>query len=337
MRVKVFIDRNVAFLAGKNQHGPMVIDVDPVKLTPEERQALVDFQKYASSDSNADFSLRENQSPPRVSLPAISCPEDAILQIQALPAALAEYEAREAQAKEAKRLKEEEEKRIDELRKDEAVTRFFADPSARAKAYVWNNNIKTTLPGDKDREFPADSPIVVEIQRRNAADKAKEAAKEEGERLTKQREEEAKAEFLRGFIAEHGTPSQQERMLAGFLAEEKMLTSVREHFFAPLDFPQYEKIKHSEICTCDEDGSGCYDENCKLKGNVWKEGFSVSESQYAAFVALRDNVLLVYPEATIVLREHECETACCEKKLARLGALVTLVAGPFAINRDFSI
>lgn len=126
-------------------------------------------------------------------------------------------------------------------------------------------------------------------------------------------------------------------------AEEKLLdlseaeTAWRDEVFASIDLPRYQRIKLSDVCTCE------YPEetDCRLECNV-DEAEHLTHAEYVEFKRLRQFVLdaLTHRKdgVQVVPRVHRCTTDECSHELIRLSVLVTVQVTPLiSFSREYAL
>lgn len=335
MQVIIYIHPKAALLAGKNEHGNKIFDVDPAQLTVEEREELVlrrSYQQYGSGEYPwvANEDRLADQDLPQVAEASL----DTLRVI--LQARIARRKA-EAEAVEAAR--------------KQAIAYFLARPpegffNERERALLVRPELdKIPIRPRTDDEKDATAAHMAKIQeflcaltaRYEAAERDRAAAKkarEEGERAEKKRaarekEEEAerKEAQLTAWVREDGTESQRARHAEGLLAEDEIIDCIREQAFAPLsEWPRYEKIKRGDMCTCEEAW------NCSINCETY-DAASASDEEYNALVRMRSLV----PSAGVTLRTHECTTSQCGETIQRPALRVKIVVGTLTLSREYAV
>lgn len=149
--------------------------------------------------------------------------------------------------------------------------------------------------------------------------------KEEREEAKKKQKE----EFLKAWVATHGTKSQQDRLEEDLLDFSEIMDSIRETVFAPVTAPRYEKITIEDVCTCeDRDYS-----DCRLSCDVEAAPHLTAE-QYEQYREMKTKL----PDAKWQVRKHVCETDECEQSLSKLGVVATITVAPgITVSREFEL
>ena len=152
--------------------------------------------------------------------------------------------------------------------------------------------------------------------------KAEEAAKLEAQRKKK--------EAIAEWVAAKGTPSQKERLAENLLPDEEIITAMRDEIFRPLDaFPRYQKIKASDVCTCDY---GDYGEYCDC--DFWAaDKKEATEEEFRKMKQIRT----LMPNAVVTLREHGGNSERCDNEFYRSGILVSVNTGAFQFSREYGV
>jgi len=202
--------------------------------------------------------------------------------------------------------------------------KFIADPAARVPKYsMW-----TTAAGLKDNLLwpchPAPSLSVecqVEATRRDKADEAARVAAE-GQKKEEQ------AALLREFVAQHGSPSQVERLGRGLLPSLELKELVGGYLFAALsDFPRYQRMTATDVHGEYEEAEG----HVKFSALEAKEIPEKVWAVYKAIEAAAGDVVSVEP--WLHVGSCECEGVPIQE---RYGVKVVKALGSRNIAREFA-
>jgi hypothetical protein len=252
-------------------------------------------------------------------------------------AAIAEEEATK-QKKQAER----DENLADQLA---AVERFMADPAMRVSTGAGYVYIGATRVDRDANEFHPACPrweeMLPEAVRRNTIDADARKAKETDEQAAKVVKEEkdrakevAKTDFIRAWIAEHGTPSQQVRSASDMLCRDEAIRAMADATFARLSSVGTEYTKnlrpHHE-CTNEE----CNAEDCQVKYSVEDSVDCLSEGEYYRYAAIETAM----PKAEYVLRTRSAVHDCSHSPSCTSGEIHTCLVkqpvGPLVLQREY--
>jgi len=306
MKIRMWVDRNLALQAGLDAHGWQTVEVPAGNLSAAERAELSNY----SGSRDADYQLPKGGYTVAVASAATVCEALAVLAADRAAAAAA--------------LKQ---------RVDDAVAKTLAmEPAAvvvrnggcletkRHRAVFgvvrtarWQVDVNR-LPcryGDRDAvvadprltEWLAEAQEIVaagnaEAKSEHAAAVAKADEAEARHRREREAAEKAQAAAsaahraaLEAFIREHGTANQQARLAEGLLANREMQAAYNDHAFAAVaDWPQASHLADDEICSCER-----YDDVCCEIEVDGGEAEEVTAAEYEALTRLRARL----PEATI--------------------------------------
>lgn len=161
----------------------------------------------------------------------------------------------------------------------------------------------------------------LEADARNAAEAAADAAKRAEQRVA-----------ATAWIAEHATDLAA-RHAEGLLPTPELLARVRDHVFAAIDAPRYEKITRADLWHSDE----CCESAPEF---VTEPATDLTAGEYETLVRVRTKA----PEgATVGVREHRgwCDTCNGgernERDVVRRSALVTVTALGRTLSREYSL
>ena len=179
----------------------------------------------------------------------------------------------------------------------------------------------------------ADDPRWIALRERTLrvlADRERE--KEEAERVAAEAAA-ARSEFLREWIAQHGTEGQIARQAEGLLSEDEAIKSLRDDVFAPLsDRERYKRITRSDFCLCD-----CYEaEACVFSVEV-EDAKTLTDHQYGQLLSIRSAIRSAYPSAAVIARRHVATTDECDQRFERFSALVNVTLGPVSVSREYAL
>ena len=187
---------------------------------------------------------------------------------------------------------------------------FLSDPNARAEKVEEDS---VTIAGI---DF-WDSKIVEEAKRRWAADREK--IKQEN-RST-----------LAGWIREHGTDNQRQRLDAGLLPWQEASDGLEQYLFEPLTaFPLYERFDRTEVCKCV--GDEYQAKVCEVKFKSF-DATVLSAEEWDRYTHIRDAV----PDAQFQLREHQAACHSVENPLIRRGVIVKRTVGWLTYKREYAL
>jgi len=210
---------------------------------------------------------------------------------------------------------------------------FVADPAARAIQIDSGTPYWIKLPGDVTLSrdlmgLDAISAVAKIARERGKQDADAKAAKAAAK-------EQAKLDYLRIWIAEHGTPSQIARSAEGLLCRDEAIGALSESTFAPLDgFLRYTNdSRPSPDCDREE----CDGEDCPVIHTVVDTVDCLCELPYATYAAIR----AAMPGTTYVLRTHTAQHDCdhegscaCDSNYS---CMVKVTVGPFILQREYAL
>jgi hypothetical protein len=365
MKVQVNVDRTAAIMAGHDTYGPVIVDLDPADLTPEERALLAECP-----ESNGITNLTatpEGYATHRPPYPKTTTPEPRLwlawrAETKAAHAAHVAEVARRAEERMADYL---------EWAKDQPLEAFIATSHHRvdgtlAPAFTARLPPAETgasgshfLPSSSDwrhtttaKETNTPAPEVYARQR--LAERFAEAEtrvavlREESARaIANQRAEtEAAAERRERQLADEVRDFMDDNALGryrmGVLPEEEILDSMRARIFAPLEgLPRYRKLhladlEHEDGCyswtaeATDGDSLTCEVERATDMTSAEAERFWAID-EVARAIALTGLTVEVTPLA------HRCSCDHCHAEAIRLSAQVKVTVGELTFTREYGL
>lgn len=304
----------------------------PIKLTNpgtiEEREAVV--RELGGGNANADIGFSTDSSwlisPEAASAYFRGEWQQVVRELWALA-----REAEEQREAKAKREIEEAEARRTKLIEEGQQVRpedLLVAPSGDGK---WGTSMPSEWVAEWTYRSSLPGPLRAVMQ---AADELAEIKNEQAAEAERETERQRQALCL-AWARQHGDEVMRAAAEAGLLDPEEAKAAWREAIFAPIDWPRYERITISDVCTC-EDGYETTD--CRLSCSV-----APSRSvPLALFPKLQELQGLIREHlgdgAEVEVREHSCSTDECSESLSRLGVLVSVDVGPgLRFSREFGM
>lgn len=134
------------------------------------------------------------------------------------------------------------------------------------------------------------------------------------------------------WIREHGTESQRARWAEHLLPEEEIRDVVRAWAFAPIDRPRWRNsnlergaLRHYEDCARE-----CF--ACRVS-----PAGALSEVEYAALRALREQAAIMPTPHRIDVRAHRCACKTCGASVVRNSALLIATYAGFEFSREYAL
>jgi len=182
------------------------------------------------------------------------------------------------------------------------------------------NALREKLPYNEARDLARHPDAARRIDEWSAADKAAAQAAADASHLRKQAQ-------IQAWVAEHGSPSQRERLAAGLLPGDEIVNAMRDAALESLsEFPLYVPLSVQDID---------HDENCCAESAVF-ESCAAPDASALEFEALKRLRALI-PDANVGLRRHTGTCNHCDATAARTGLLVVVVVGEFEFRREYAV
>ena len=309
MKLKLGIRQEDAIRAGGNRHGAVEVEVDMESLSDEQRRALL----RRGSDRDNVYWLG-------VALPT---QESVVAALDRLVELHREEEEEKRNAHEG------------------AVAELLETPQ---EEYNTNGDYDYRSPGHCIRDARTDERLRDKEQLRwvwvKAEDERNDRQLEERKawdqrmrelyKIDQARQEELRAATKDQWIAEHGTPSQQERYAAGMLSEKELEGAMADQVFAAADsWPRYDLLVKSDIpCVC------WYEEDRPRATFHSSQKESATAEEWEQKKQLQE----LLPTAAITLREHVGECRDCDAVVTRGGLLATITLdGGIELSREYEL
>lgn len=334
MKVWVNVDRKKAILAGKNEEGWKLAEVDMGKLSQDERE----YVAGRSSERHGDYGYAQEiggSVAEATEAAAIQCVREQIVTLREV----------------AEREKKETEKRTAEIL------------SKKAEEYVYEGWITYKNTGMKGYTYSqyslevngetSQSPRIVQLRAAVRAEcdarnevvyqallKKSQDAEQEKKKLTEEsaKKEAVKKAQIAKWVAEKGTENQKKRYEIGLLPETEVVDAIRDEAYKTLDgFPRYEKMQASDVCTCEEhyNNEGALTE-CDVDYEVYKATEATAE-EYGALEKIADAAKKAHPGAVITMTDHVGTSEDCENEVIRKSVKVEIEVGAFKFSREYAI
>lgn len=336
MKVWVNVNRKKAILAGKNEEGWKLVEVDMGKLSQEEREYVAqcpdDYYRWGGENVHAQ----------RIDGTVGETTEEAVIQ---------RIREQIIIVREEKKQKAEQEKKEAEEREKAVVVRLNALPESllisekrEMKYDIIGWKIYTVYRVKDDVKDARLAGKYAEVQKiaetKNAEEQARiqaevEASKQEiaAKEKAKQEKEAAKEEQIRGWVAEKGTENQKKRYEIALLPESEVVDAIRDETYAALnDFPRYEKMKASDVCTCEDRYEGYCDVDYEVE-----EATEATAEEFEALEKIVTAAKKAHPGAVVTLMDHIGTSEDCENKVVRKSAKVEVAVGAFKFSREYAI
>ena len=338
MKALMKIDKNAALRAGIDNEGIKIVKFDPADLNQEQRDKLAKSSKYWSNSGPDSF---QHLHQVNFGLGSTQISPTAEATLETMKKALDE---RIAWGKnKAKEVKQE---------KLDLITEFLALEDEKCwelrhwrgkDEWIWTqyghfNHLKEFAKDLEHRE------ALAKIERiKTIADaavvraKAEHEAKEKAEKITTEKRRAEKAELLKAqdaqiakWVEKSGNQSQKDRLAEDMLPRDEIVDFIRDEAYVPLTgFPRYDKLKASDICTCEYSYS---DDYCDCSYDV-KTKTTATPEEYGILQEIKKLI----PDATVELREHEGTSDDCENTVTRTGIMVRVKVGAFDFSREYGI
>ena len=335
MKVWVNVDRQKAILAGRNEEGWKMVEVDMGKLSQEERGYVA--SRANSRHYNTDYAQE-------IGGCVAEATEEATIKC------IQEQVVCERASAEKKR-KEVAEKINALLSKGIEGNLCQGYVSIRNKAFTgWQySNYAFEVDGrritdpriieliekvEKERDVRNEA-IYQDLLRKEAEDEAKnEAVKAE-----KARKEAQKKEQIRKWVSEKGTENQQKRYEIDLLPASEVTDAIRDEAYMALDdCKRYEKMRASDVCTCEDK----YDDRtgdptlCDVDFDV-RGATEATAEEYAAMEKIAEKIKKVQPSAVITMTDHVGAGSDCENEVVCKSVKVEIKVGAFNFSREYAI
>lgn len=340
VRAWLTIDAKAAVLAGRNRYGKALVEIDPAKLTPEERGMLVRLPSLDLSGGREtyganlyDVTQPANSSTSR-DCPAefrLAIPDASLESVRAAIIAAGKWQAWLA------------------ARDEEAAAKRRAERIIAADAWMARSDEELIIPDPYARARrvavgvdASDHPLAAEILERlfrlqenaNQHNSALDARNAENER---RKEAEGAAAGMRrraqiaAWIAEHGTDSQRRRAARKMLPEEEAVSAIRNEAFAPLDaLRRYERLKAEDVrAACEND-----DEEAEVEFRA-EDTTEATDVEFARLEEIETVVKGAGLKAVCMLRRHVGICGGCE--IQRASVMVIATVGELTLSREFAV
>ena len=299
MKTVIWVSEQEAIRQGKNEHGNIIVDYDPAKLTQKERDEMARSEMYKAQSEFDNDALWLNK---RVydesgenmadKLPCIGnayAPEAIIMILQERIAL--RIQAAQQKTKRTEAVKKEQWAKLeDKVSRLERVNRRLADENEKLK---------------------------IQTKREQA---------EESKRVNRERDERAAVQVAK-WVGEYGTTSQRERLAENMLPEDEIGLAMQAQVFTPMaDWPVYQTIPEGEACVCQypEDRNVVYDD--------YKVATKVTAEMYEQLKDIRQRI----PNAVITATSHNASCTTCEAGVTRTGFEISVTVGEFTFVREFA-
>ena len=347
MKAIITIRESDALAAGINNQGEYEIEFDPADLTQEQREELL-HSEQSSFNEKYEWQANKGDSPgPYYDVSSIVKPVRPDL--ETLKALLDARIIRRVEVL-AKIEKEKQTKTDNDLKNiekwmsnpEKCVSCDYRDVSYKMKRIYLNwdaKNYYNTVPGFEDAIEDAKSLIFWQNLELDIAKTIKDKEKDR-----KEAEEDAvdaatatrKTNQISGWVFEHGTQSQMDRLEVDLLPETEIIDAIRAEAYASLTlrektgggldgFPRYNKLKTSDVCTCEYD-------YCDIDYNVDAKE-SATEEEFEQLQEIKK----LMPDATVELREHTGESEDCKNTVRSTGFMVRMTVGEFEFSREYGL
>ena len=337
MKTIITIRESDALAAGINNQGEYLIEFDPADLTQEQREELL-HSEQSSFNNKYEWMANKGDSPgPYYDVSNIVKPVRPDL--ETLKALLDARIIRRVEVL-AKIEKEKQTKTDNDLKNiekwmsnpEKCVSYDYRDVSVKMKRIYLNwdaKNYYNTVPGFEDAIEDAKSLIFWQNLELDIAKTIKDKEKDR-----KEAEEDAvdaatatrKTNQISGWVFEHGTQSQKDRLEENLLPETEIIDGIRSKTYAPLDeWPRHDKLKTSDICSCEY-------EHCEVDFDV-DEKESATEEEFEQLQKIKE----LMPGATVELREHTGESEDCKNTVRSTGFMVRMTVGEFEFSREYGL
>jgi len=343
MKARIHIDQEKALKIGNNQSGTIEIDFDPADLTQGQRNELANDWAWEAGRG-------------KVFKAGIA----GIADLETLKKLIDERIANREKNNAEKKVKAEQ----DATKIDAAVLKWIKLPLSKRiigkglpLEYVIDPSLMPYVYGTTDMEnltkyaethpkaATAIAEAKAEAKRLTAEAKRKyeeTATRNKAIRIKREAEEKAAAEQrsiqITTWVENNGTPSQKDRLKENLLPRAEIVDLIRDEAFAKIPLQKtdawgnkdkgmvrYEKLKASDICTCEYDYCDCsYDVSTKT---------SATPEVYEILQEIRK----LMPDATVELRDHEGKSDDCENIVTRTGIMVRVTVGAFKFSREYGI
>ncbi|MBM9536163.1 hypothetical protein [Desulfobulbus alkaliphilus] len=254
LKLQLTIDRTVAILAGKSTHGTVEVpltDADLVEMSDQERQILANLPTF-----NNVLSL--DGIDPRIGHPAPKLPPVADATLPTIRKLLLTREqlVQDQIKQREQRQKEALAQWVTEALAADDQQWLVGDPGReQAAAPGYYSHVERSVVHADPRIAPKLAKMQEQADERNQAYREKKAIEvAERERRNAERETEekrqvaARAEQIRQWVLDHGTPGQKARQERGLLPEKEIVTEIADRVFSPLaEWDTFELITEQDI------------------------------------------------------------------------------------------
>lgn len=326
MKIVIEVGQKEAILAGENVYGLKLVDLDVAKLTNEERQYLArqNTRKYGDEYYIyvAGYACRANEDE------AIRVLKDKM-----------QDEIKKAHA--AKTVHEEKIKKILKEGIDGVLDTNWSDTGVKrtdgnrllenlyfVKKDVSDNRLNTLYAQaeieakKRNKEIIEKKQAEIEIERK----------KIESEKKENERKQTEKKEQIGKWVATNGTDNQKKRYELGLLPETEVIDAIRDEAYRLLDgFPRYEKMKASDVCTCEY-----REDSCKVEYTVEVAETATAEA-FEKFEEILNVSKKIDEKAKCTMMVHIGESEKCEEHEERKSVKVEIAVGAFAFSREYAI
>lgn len=331
MKVWVNVDRKKAILAGRNEEGWKLVEVDMGKLSQEEREYVAgrDYNRHNSSDYAQEVGGSI----------AVATEEATIQCIREQSVFLKESVE--------KKKKEITEKINVILSKTVEEYLYCGYITYNNKSFSGWNYSKYALEVDgkkstDQRVIGLIEKIEKEVDARNEViyqdllkEEAEDKAKEELKAVEKARQDEQ----IRAWVAERGTENQKKRYEINLLPRSEVIDAIRDEAYTALnDYKRYEKMGASDICTCEEKYDyetghpTSFEVNFEVRGAT-----EATAEEYAAMEKIAETIKKARPAAVITLMDHVETGDNCENSVTWKSVKVEIEVGTFCFSREYAI
>lgn len=343
MKVWVNVNRKKAILAGKNEEGWKLVEVDMGKLSQEEREYVAqcpdDYYRWGGENVHAQ----------RIDGTVGETTEEAVIQ-RIREQIIIVREEKKQKAEQEKKEAEKKEKEILTILNDMPTDALIAKKEVYFQDYAKRIECKNATGSEYFPEYyvkkgytdprleakyaeaekiavEKNKAVKAEIERKISEMKEKQAAA----RAEKEKKEEAKKEQIKKWVMEKGTENQKKRYEIELLPESEVIDAIRDEAYSALnDFQRYEKMKASDVCTCEDEGY------CDVDYEV-EEATEATVEEFEALEKIVTAAKKAHPGAVVTLMDHIGTSEDCENKVVRKSAKVEVAVGAFKFSREYAI
>lgn len=347
MKVWVMVDRKKAILAGKNEEGWKLIEVDMGKLSQEEREYVASCRDGYWEKNEYGKYLYEIQgvhAPAMEGRVAEATEDEVILAIREQIVVAGEEKRRaEEKAKLEADARSAEIRQILEMDTEKLLKKQWEYPPEgidqkelrgamqrgeialfRLTQKIQDARMEKKYAEAEKLAEQKNKEIISDVVEKIEAWKVQELAK----KAEAERQEAAKKAQIEKWVAEKATENQQKRYEIGLLSEAEIADAIRDEAYRVLDaFPRFEKIQDSEVCTCTE---------CDVDYEMRKAVEATAE-EYEALEKIADVVKKAHPDTVVTMMDHVGTSEDCGNEVVRKSVKVEIVVGAFRFSREYAI